>query len=63
MKTVAGKQWEVGREMNRRIRNEFHRQDIALMARWPQVLASEDPQPEMRDAVASGHLTQEAPKS
>jgi moderate conductance mechanosensitive channel len=46
LKTVPGKQWDVGREMNRRIRIEFQKRGIALMARWPQILASEDPQPE-----------------
>lgn len=45
LKTVPGKQWDVGREMNRRIRIDFQKRGIALMARWPQILTSEDPQP------------------
>lgn len=53
LKTVPGKQWEVGREMNRRIRIDFQQRGIALMARWPQILASEDPQP---DAAASSEV-------
>jgi small conductance mechanosensitive channel len=63
LKTVAGKQWDVGREMNRRIRNEFRERNIALMARWPQILASEDPQPEPAELAATGAPAQEAPKA
>lgn len=66
LKTMPGKQWEVGREMNRRIRNDFREREIALMARWPQILASEDPQPEA-EAVATGAPeqpgAQEGPKT
>lgn len=53
LKTSPGKQWEVGREMNRRIRKEFHDRGIALMARWPQILAAEDPQAQPEAGQAS----------
>ncbi len=66
LKTMPGKQWEVGREMNRRIRNDFREREIALAARWPQILASEDPQPEA-EAMATGApeqtAAQEGPKT
>ena len=61
LKTVAGKQWEVGREMNRRIRNSFKERGIALMARWPQILTSEDPQPEPGAGMMSGTAGNGAP--
>ncbi|MEP7367684.1 MAG: mechanosensitive ion channel family protein [Acidobacteriota bacterium] len=54
LKTMPGKQWEVGREMNRRIRNEFRERGISLMARWPQILAAEDPRPAGESMVAEG---------
>jgi len=54
LKTMPGRQWDVGREMNRRVRNGFREKGIALMARWPQVLASEDPQPDAAGAELSG---------
>ena len=63
LKTVAGKQWDVGREMNRRIRNEFRERGIALMARWPQILASEDPQPGTEGTVTGAAQAQESPRA
>lgn len=54
LKTSPGKQWEVGREMNRRIRKEFHERGIALMARWPQILAAGDPQAQQETEPAAG---------
>ncbi|HZO53078.1 MAG TPA: mechanosensitive ion channel family protein [Bryobacteraceae bacterium] len=63
LKTVAGKQWDVGREMNRRIRNEFRERGIALMARWPQILASEDPQPGTEGTVTGAAQVQESPRA
>jgi small-conductance mechanosensitive channel len=63
LKTVPCKQWDVGREMNRRIRNEFRERNIALMARWPQILASEDPQPDATPQPTGAPQMQEAPKA
>jgi len=63
LKTVAGKQWDVGREMNRRIRNEFRERGIALMSRWPQILASEDPQPGTEGTVTGAAQVQESPRA
>lgn len=34
IRTAPGKQWEVGREMNRRIKRRFDEKGILLMARW-----------------------------
>lgn len=62
LKTSPGKQWEVGREMNRRIRKEFHERGIALMARWPQMLAAEDPQPEAAAPATGQHQEPAGPK-
>ena len=64
LKTVPGKQWEVGREMNRRIRIDFKNRGIALMARWPQILASEDPQPTAApEPTGAPAATAEPPKA
>ncbi|MBN8731676.1 MAG: mechanosensitive ion channel family protein [Acidobacteria bacterium] len=63
LKTVPGKQWEVGREMNRRIRIDFQKRGIALMARWPQILNSEDPQPDAVPAPSGAPAPQEPPRA
>lgn len=34
IRTAPGRQWEVGREMNRRIKRRFDEKGILLMARW-----------------------------